>query len=82
MREKPARTPRFYVDARLKAGARVELAGAAARQASEVTFEGKPVAKQSRVAVNQAFARSTDVVPDGAEVEVAGRTATSRPRPA
>ena len=26
------------------------------------------VAKQCRVAVNQAFARSTDVVPDGAEV--------------
>jgi len=40
-----------------------------------VCFTGTPmshigIAKQSRVAVNQAFARSTDVVPDGAEVEV------------
>jgi len=36
MREKPARTPRFYVDARLKAGARVELAGAAAHHVLRV----------------------------------------------
>jgi 16S rRNA (uracil1498-N3)-methyltransferase len=36
MREKPARTPRFYVDARLKEGARVELAGAAAHHVLRV----------------------------------------------
>jgi 16S rRNA (uracil1498-N3)-methyltransferase len=36
MKEKPARTPRFFVDARLKAGARVELAGAAAHHVLRV----------------------------------------------
>ena len=36
MKEKPARTPRFFVDSPLKAGARVELAGAAAHHVLRV----------------------------------------------
>jgi 16S rRNA (uracil1498-N3)-methyltransferase len=45
MRDKPARTPRFYVDARLKAGARIELAGAAAHHVLRVLRlrEGDPL---------------------------------------
>ena len=53
----------------------LELDGDAARQASEVTFEGRPVGRVTSSVPGLALAYVRIEVPDGAELEVEGRSA-------